>query len=54
MIIPLLLLVVEAQSSEAVFTKPEQFSFGSGLEEVKLNLKSLCSSLKVKKITPMY
>ena len=52
-IIPLLFVIAEAQSSEAVFTKPKQFSFGIGLEKVKLNLTSLCTSLKVKKITPI-
>jgi len=44
---------IQSQLNEAVFTKPESFSFGSGLENVKLNLKLLCNSLTVKKITPI-
>ena len=53
MFISLLLVIVGAQASEAVFTKPEQFSFGSKLEKIKHDLENLCSSIQVKNITPI-
>lgn len=47
------LTAIDVQANEANFTKPEQFSFGSGLQEVKRKLTPLCTLIKIKEISPI-
>lgn len=52
-LLALLIATGASQASDASFTKPEQFEFGSSIKHIKAALAPLCSSINVENISPI-